>query len=85
MFDYSEIERDPNKYFKSQILAELISKSGFNGFLVPGVRGSIENRYNNLVLFDPNLQWRQWVDVSSPPRHVEALPNIGSSSLAGMS
>lgn len=71
-FDYSELERDAEKYFKSQVLAELISRAGFHGFLVPGVRGSKENRYQNLVLFDPELQWREWIDASNPPQLVEA-------------
>ena len=71
-FDYSEQELAPEKYFKSQVLAELISCAGFNGFLVPGVRGFKENRYQNLVLFDPGLQWREWVDSSRPPQLVEA-------------
>lgn len=66
-FDYSERERDSARYFKSQILAESIAMAGFNGFLVPGVRGTKENRYHNLVIFEPEAQWRGWVVVTSPP------------------
>ena len=75
IFDYSELERDPEKYFKSQVLAELISQAGFDGFLAPGVRGSKNKLYKNLVLFDPESQWRKWIDTSNLPKLIE-LPNL---------
>jgi hypothetical protein len=43
----------------SQALAEMIAGAGFDGMLVPGVRGEREARYTNLVVFHFD-NWRSW-------------------------
>jgi hypothetical protein len=69
-FDYSELERDPAKYFRSQGLAEVVERCGFDGMLVPGVRGSNDNRYHNLVMLGASDRWKQWVDKDELPSRV---------------
>jgi RES domain-containing protein len=43
----------------SQLLAEFVRGAGFDGMLVPGVRGARQHQYCNLVLFRP-AQWEEW-------------------------
>lgn len=62
---------DKRNYLFSQTLAQIVVKTGFSAMLVPGVRGSQDNRYNNLVVFSPGdspgEQWKSWYCSDSPP------------------
>jgi len=51
---------EPATYAFSLFLATSINRSGFDGFIVPGVRGSGSVRYCNIVLFRPDGAWRSW-------------------------
>jgi len=64
-FDNSELDKDSQKYWKSQVLAEIALNAGFDGILTPGIRGGRTERYNNIVIFDPT-NWINWVDINSP-------------------
>lgn len=50
----------PATYAFSQFLARSIRRSGFDGFIVPGVRGSSGTLYHNVVLFRPEVTWLSW-------------------------
>jgi hypothetical protein len=69
-FDYSELEREPTSYFKSQVLADSVERGGFDGMLVPGVRGSNENRYYNIVILGPGVRWAEWLDLEWVPQRI---------------
>lgn len=61
-FDLAEKARVPGwsgpaTYAFSQFLARSICRSGFDGFIVPGVRGSSSIRYHNVVLFRPERRF----------------------------
>jgi len=62
-FDQAEMSMYANfgrpDYLFSQLLAELVSDAGYDGMLVPGVRGHHRCRYENLVLFRPD-GWQEW-------------------------
>jgi RES domain-containing protein len=64
VWDYAErpdIGRVAGKeYLFSRAVAAVVRAAGFDGMLVPGVRGTPSNRYNNLVLFDAEPRWRDW-------------------------
>ena len=64
-FAKSELNENAQEYWRSQILAEMVSGAGFDGILAPGVRASRIERYNNVVIFD-NANWINWVDINSP-------------------
>jgi len=44
----------------SRLVAQLVSKAGFDGFNVPGVRGDRGFWYSNIVIFRPGEAWRNW-------------------------
>jgi hypothetical protein len=50
----------PNNYAFSQLLARSIFRAGFDGFIVPGVRGNSSVRYRNVVLLKPDRAWQSW-------------------------
>ena len=50
----------PTNYAFSQFLARRICRSGFDGFIVPGVRGNGTIRYQNVVLLHPEGRWSSW-------------------------
>lgn len=58
---------DKRNYLFSQKLAQIVVKTGFSAMLVPGVRGSQNNRYTNLVVFSPGERWKSWYCSDSPP------------------
>jgi hypothetical protein len=68
-FDRAE-HMESAEYFRSNVLAQLVSRQ-FQAMLVPGVRGSRQNRYSNLVVFSPEELWRRWLNPSSAPRKLE--------------
>lgn len=55
----------------SQQVAEFVRAAGFDGMLVPGVRGREDRRYSNLVLFT-HAGWRGW--LRGP---ITQLPQVG--------
>jgi len=65
-FDLAEKARVPGfegpaSYAFPQFLARWIHRAGFDGFIVPGVRGNNSGtRYRNAVLFRPAEKWREW-------------------------
>jgi hypothetical protein len=50
-------------------IAELL-RERFDGLWVPGVRGTDERRYGNVVVFAPGENWKSWVDLETPSRIV---------------
>lgn len=50
----------PAGFAFSHFLARSICRAGFDGFMVPGVRGSASLRYSNVVLFRPDEMWLSW-------------------------
>jgi hypothetical protein len=50
--------RDDFKF--SQLIAQLVASAGFDGFIVPGVRGKRQFWYTNIVIFKPGAAWRDW-------------------------
>src|SRR5262249_54903053 len=50
----------PNTYAFSQFLASILAFRRVDGFLVPGVRGTANHAYSNLVVFRPRARWRSW-------------------------
>lgn len=43
----------------SRFFAQLVSSAGFDGMIVPGVRGDPRRRYRNVVIFNP-VDWQHW-------------------------
>jgi hypothetical protein len=66
VFDYAENEgrccdeKKNSEWPFSQALAKLIRQSGFDGIIVPGVRGSADRKYKNINVFAPGARWRTW-------------------------
>ena len=50
----------PMTYHFSQNVARIAREAGFDGMLVPGVRGDSTTLYQNLSLFDCGDRWRAW-------------------------
>ena len=68
-FDLSESSVVPfrlgfSNYKYSNFLASTLKRFKFDGFIVPGVRGSPEFQYFNVILFHPEA-WRQWSEKES--------------------
>lgn len=53
-------DRDGEPLALGPRLADLASEL-FEGFIVPGVRGTPDAHYANVVVFRPAEQWRQWI------------------------
>ena len=52
-----------SKYLISQLLSYHFKENGWDGMYLPGVHGSPQKHYSNLVLFSAaTTQWRQMVD-----------------------
>ena len=70
-----EIEKELNKRGKSkhlysQLLARFFKRRGWQGLLMPGVRGDKGANYSNLVLFMPLAQrWDEWTVGDPYKRH----------------
>jgi hypothetical protein len=47
-------------YAFPQLLARIVCHHGFDGFIVPGVRGNVGLHYRNVVLFRPEERWQAW-------------------------
>jgi hypothetical protein len=50
----------PIGYGFSQVVAEIVREAGFEGMIVPGVRGHKDLRYRNVVVFEPGDNWLAW-------------------------
>ena len=50
----------------SQLVAASVGQH-FDGMRVPGVRGSNDTRYSNIVVFRAEARWKQWLATGSPP------------------
>jgi len=65
-FDYAEYGLgsggiNDREYGFSQVLAEIVEAAGYEGMIVPGVRGTPDDRYCNVVLFSAE-SWKEWVE-----------------------
>jgi hypothetical protein len=49
----------PSEVF-SQVVGQIIQEAGFEGMVVPGVRGIPGGQYRNIVVFDVNDRWQTW-------------------------
>lgn len=74
-FAKSELNKNAQEYWRSQVFAEIASSAGFDGILTPGIRGSRAERYNNIVIFDP-ANWINWVDINSPTIQYKRQPLV---------
>jgi hypothetical protein len=63
---------DKGDYVFSQVVAELVKKSGFDGMVIPGVRGTVNHRYSNIVIFDPS-DWEKWIDYLLQPSCIDNI------------
>ena len=50
----------------SQLIASLVGQH-FDGMRVPGVRGTHDTRYSNIVVFRAEARWKQWIAIGSRP------------------
>jgi len=50
----------------TQVLAELVADTNFDGILVPGIRSNDLTHYANIVVFSPR-DWRDWCDKAWTP------------------
>lgn len=44
----------------SRNVAAIVQAAGFDGMRVPGVRGTSDYHYCNIVMFYPHQKWREW-------------------------
>ena len=58
--------RGSNSNVFSQLVAELVM-AHFDGMRIPGVRGSRNFHYNNVVVFHPDPDWRDWLEQETTP------------------
>lgn len=63
------------EYKFSRTLAKLVRAAGFQGMLVPGVQGKLESRYSNLVMFDPESRWHDWLAPGRNPFNMHVAPS----------
>lgn len=78
VFDYAENgirggNIDKSEYLFSQVVAATVEKKGFSGMLVPGVRGTPEHRYQNVVIFKPEIIWKQFVNMDLEPVCIDSI------------
>ena len=72
---FSNIERgeyrgmgvDQNLHKHGAFIADLVKDQGFDGMRVPGVRGEPGQHYSNIVMFDPEPRWRNWLSPGVLP------------------
>ncbi|OEU66926.1 MAG: hypothetical protein BA863_07960 [Desulfovibrio sp. S3730MH75] len=72
VFDYTEYglrggNIDKSDYLFSQVIAAIVEQYGFSGMSVPGVRGVPDRRYQNIVIFNPEVIWKQFVNKDVEP------------------
>ena len=50
----------PVGYTFSQVVGDLVRQAGFDGMVVPGVRGAPHFQYRNVVVFESQDRWLRW-------------------------
>ncbi|MBW2741441.1 MAG: RES family NAD+ phosphorylase [Deltaproteobacteria bacterium] len=78
VFDYAEYgirdgKINKDEYLFSQAVAAIIGGKGFSGILVPGVRGTPERRYQNIVIFNPGEIWGKFVNMDMEPERIDSI------------
>jgi len=78
VFDYTEYGIRDNKINKdeypfSQAVATIVWEKGFSGMLVPGVRGTPERRYQNIVIFNPEKIWKEFANMDMEPECIDSI------------
>lgn len=78
VFDYAEYGIRGGKitkdgYLFSQAVAVIVGEKGFSGMLVPGVRGTPERRYQNIVIFNPETIWKEFVNMDMEPECIDSI------------
>lgn len=63
---FDRAERLDLNYESAQRLADVVRELHIDGIIVPGVRGTIDYHYSNVVIFNC-ADWAMWVDPSHPP------------------
>jgi hypothetical protein len=74
VFDFAEW-REPAGFGFSHAVARIVRDAGFDGMLVPGVRGAPGHTYHNVVVFRSD-SWRDWLQPVCTVQHLDtgALP-----------
>lgn len=67
----------PSEYTFSRVVGQLVREAGFEGMLVPGVRGDLDLQYQNVVIFDKDKRWRTWSRQDGGFRYVIATAAVG--------
>lgn len=70
---FDNAERQTGDYRFSQAIAEIVERHEYSGMLVPGVQGNPTQRYNNLILFQPEARWRDWLNRGRSPERINDI------------
>jgi len=62
----------PSGYAFCQVVGQLVREAGFEGMVVPGVRGDPGFQYRNIVVFDAHDRWPTWSRKDAGFRYVIA-------------
>jgi hypothetical protein len=62
--EFANKDGNPTFIF-SQTVAQIV-KNSFEAMIVPGVRGTDEYKYNNIVIFEPKSIWMDWIENKDP-------------------
>jgi RES domain-containing protein len=62
----------PSSYDFSRVVGQLVREVGFEGMVVPGVRGAQSSQYRNVVAFDVRDEWQIWSRKDTGFRHMIA-------------
>jgi len=78
VFEYAEYGMrggniDKSDYIFSQIVGAIVKQCGFSGMSVPGVRGTRAHRYQNIVIFNPEVIWEQSVNKDVEPVCIDSI------------
>jgi hypothetical protein len=78
VFDYAEYgirdgKINKDEYLFSQEIAAIVGEKGFSGMLVPGVRGTPERRYQNIIIFNPEAIWKEFVNMDMEPECIDSI------------
>jgi hypothetical protein len=78
VFDYAEYglrggNIDKSDYLFSQVIAAIVEQCGFSGMSTPGVRGIPERRYQNIIIFKPEVIWKQFVNRDVEPMCIDNI------------
>ncbi len=59
------VDRDLHEH--GAFIADIVRGHGFHGMRIPGVRGEPGQHYSNIVMFDPEPDWKRWVNTVTLP------------------